>query len=69
MALDIPDPAQRRDIARAITAAAEQHESMGMSLKQAQEAKARLPDLNAGEGRREAEHPQSSDREDRERER
>ncbi|WP_281353202.1 hypothetical protein [Paracoccus litorisediminis] len=42
MATHIPDPAQMRDIARASTAAAEQHESMGMSLKQVPEAKARL---------------------------
>ncbi|WP_170297804.1 relaxase/mobilization nuclease domain-containing protein [Paracoccus litorisediminis] len=69
LALDIPDPAQRRDIARAITAAAEQHESMGMSLKQVQEAQARLQDLNADEGRREAHRSQAPDREHRDRER
>ncbi|MDS9470267.1 relaxase/mobilization nuclease domain-containing protein [Paracoccus sp. MBLB3053] len=69
LALDIPDPAQRRDIARAITAAAEQHESMGLSLKQVHEAKARLQDLGVGEGRRQADRSQAPDREDRERER
>ncbi|WP_170297783.1 relaxase/mobilization nuclease domain-containing protein [Paracoccus litorisediminis] len=69
LAIDIPDPAQRRDIARAITAAAEQHESMGMSLKQVQEAKARLPDLGTGAGKRQADRSQAPDREHRDRER
>ncbi|MDS9469612.1 relaxase/mobilization nuclease domain-containing protein [Paracoccus sp. MBLB3053] len=69
LALDIPDPAQRRDIARAIITAAEQHESMGMSLKQVQEAKMRLQDLGADENRRESDRSPSITREDRDRDR
>jgi len=69
LAIDIPDPAQRRDIARAIIAAAEEHESMGMGLKQVQVAKARLQDLGRTENKREAERPQARDHQDRERER
>ncbi|MFG6082563.1 relaxase/mobilization nuclease domain-containing protein [Paracoccus litorisediminis] len=69
LALDIPDPAQRRDIARAIITAAGQHESMGMSLKQVQEAKARLQDLGGTENKREAERSQMKIREDRDRDR
>ncbi|WP_170295280.1 relaxase/mobilization nuclease domain-containing protein [Paracoccus aestuariivivens] len=69
LALDIPDPAQRRDFARAIVTAAEQHESMGMNLKQVQEAKARLQDLGDSQTTREAEPSQTKNREDRDRER
>jgi hypothetical protein len=69
LAIDVRDPAQRRDIARAIIAAAEQHENMGMSLKQVQEAKARLQDLGAGAAKREVDRPQAPDREHRDRER
>ena len=60
LALDIPDPAERRTAARAVVAAAEHHEGMGMTLGQAQEAKARLGDW---EGRVKAHDP------DRDRER
>ena len=51
LALDIADPAERRDAARAVVAAAERHEGMGMTLRQVQEAKARLGER---EGRAEA---------------
>lgn len=68
LALDIPDPAQRRDIARAIISAAEQHESMGISLKQVQEAKLRLHDLGDHQIT-EAARSQTPDREHRDRER
>ena len=42
LALDFPDALQRREIARALVAAAESHESIGLSRRQAELAKERL---------------------------
>ncbi|MFC0341986.1 relaxase/mobilization nuclease domain-containing protein, partial [Paracoccus niistensis] len=42
LALDVPAARQRRDIARALVAAAEAHESLGLSTRQAELAKERL---------------------------
>ena len=42
LALDFPEPGQRRDIAKALVAAAESHESIGLTMRQAELAKERL---------------------------
>ncbi|MTE01690.1 relaxase/mobilization nuclease domain-containing protein [Paracoccus sp. YIM 132242] len=42
LALDFPEPSQRRDISKALVAAAESHESIGLSMRQAELAKERL---------------------------
>ncbi|MFC3631062.1 relaxase/mobilization nuclease domain-containing protein [Paracoccus angustae] len=42
LASDFPEPVQRREIARALVAAAESHESMGLSRRQAELARERL---------------------------
>ena len=42
LALDFPEPGQRRDIARALVAAAESHESLGLTMREAELAKERL---------------------------
>ena len=42
LALDFPEAGQRRDMARALVAAAETHESIGLTTRQAQLAKERL---------------------------
>ncbi|SEO18154.1 type IV secretion system T-DNA border endonuclease VirD2 [Paracoccus alcaliphilus] len=39
LAVDFPDPAERRQVALGIVAAAEKHESVGMSLREAEQAK------------------------------
>lgn len=42
LALDFPEPGQRREISKALVAAAEQHESIGLTVRQAELAKERL---------------------------
>ena len=42
LALDFPEPGQRRDISKALVAAAESHESIGLTTRQAELAKERL---------------------------
>ncbi|MGN7870782.1 relaxase/mobilization nuclease domain-containing protein [Paracoccus sp. 22332] len=42
LASDFPEPVQRREIARALVAAAESHESIGLSLREAMQARERL---------------------------
>lgn len=42
LALDFPEAGQRRDIAKALVAAAESHESIGLTMRQAEHAKERL---------------------------
>ena len=53
LALDIADPAERRAAARAVVAAAERHESMGLTLRQVEEAKVRFSERDGGERDRE----------------
>ena len=55
LALDIPDPQDRQATVRAIAAAAERHESIGMSLQQARQVKARFNGREAGGEERERE--------------
>lgn len=47
LALDFPEAGQRRDIAKALVAAAETHESMGLTTRQADLAKERLQEREA----------------------
>lgn len=56
LAVDFSDPKHRRQIARAVVAAAETHESVGLTLKQVAEAKERLPEV----AERQAEEPEHS---------
>ena len=42
LALDFPEAGQRREIAKALVATAETHESMGLTTRQAELAKERL---------------------------
>ena len=42
LAADFPEPQQRREIARALVAAAERHESIGLSLREVAQARERL---------------------------
>ncbi|SMO99283.1 hypothetical protein, partial [Paracoccus laeviglucosivorans] len=66
LAVDIPDRDQRRAVAQAITAAAERHETMGMSLRQVQEAKLRLREERDRTADRDGDHTRGRDK-DRER--
>ena len=49
LALDFPEPGQRRDIAKALVAAAESHESIGLSMRQVELAKERLHERDTPE--------------------
>ena len=49
LALDFPEPGQRRDIAKALVAAAESHESIGLTMRQAELAKERLHERDTPE--------------------
>jgi len=65
LALDIPDPGDRRAVAQAVISAAEQHESMGMSLSEARAARARLAtqEVEASQQVREGDQYRDRDRE------
>ena len=64
LAIDIRDGNERRAAARAIVAAAERHESIGMSLTQVREARARLQghEMKAPERSRETGHDRDQER-------
>ena len=55
LALDIPDPKDRQAAVRATAAAAERHESIGMTLQQAWQVKERFKEREAGGEERERE--------------
>ncbi len=49
LAVDFPDAGQRRAIARAVAAAGEAHQSIGMTVAQARQAKEKMAEQEAGE--------------------
>lgn len=58
LAVDFADPKHRRQVARAVVAAAETHEGMGMTLKEVGKAKELLPEIEEQQRIQDRDHDQ-----------